>query len=121
MATHDVTIEVPADCGIDGVEAGASVTIQVDGGEYVLAAARAQGIWLPADCQQGWCTTCAGELLSGEVDQSDAVRYYDVDREADLVLLCVAKPLSDCRVRACRQEAMEDHRAEHDLPPGRYG
>ncbi|WP_368085857.1 2Fe-2S iron-sulfur cluster-binding protein [Haladaptatus paucihalophilus] len=33
----------------------------------ILAAARCEGVWLPADCQQGWCTTCAGRVVDGEV------------------------------------------------------
>lgn len=95
--------------------------IAVAADETVLAAARAAGVWLRADCQQGWCCTCAGELLDGDVnvDQSRARRYYDVDREANLLLLCTALPRSDLRVRVAQYEAMLDHRAAHDLPPGR--
>jgi len=113
---HDVEIIVPDDA--DHERAGETVTLRVDEDEYVLAAARSDGLWLPADCQQGWCTTCAARLLDGEVDQSDARRYYEADREAGLILLCVARPRSDLRIEACRHEAMLDHRAEHDRPPG---
>jgi len=119
MTTFDVELIVPTDCEIDGVEPGETVTVAVPDDEYVLAAARAQDVWLPADCQQGWCTTCAAELLDGEVDQSDAKRYYDADRAADFVLLCIAKPRSDLRVRVCQHEKMLAHRARHDLPPRR--
>lgn len=49
----------------------------------------------PADCQQGWCTTCAAELPDGEVDQSLARRYFDADEEPGLILTCVARPRSD--------------------------
>lgn len=117
MSTYDVDVEVPADCGIDA--AGESVSIAVDESESVLSAACDAGVWLPADRQQGWCTTCAGALLSGEVDQSRARRYYDVDREAGLILTCTARPRSDLVIRACQHDAMLDHRAAHDLPPGR--
>ncbi len=116
MTTYDVELVIPDDCDID--RAGETVTVEVDEGEYVLAAARANGVWLPADCQQGWCTTCAAELLDGDVDQSDAKRYYEVDRNADLILSCVAKPNSDLRLRACQEEQMLHHRAAHSLPPG---
>ena len=117
VTTYTVELDVPEDCDVEA--AGERVEIEVAEDEYVLAAARSEGIWLPADCQQGWCTTCAARLLSGEVDQSAAKRYYDVDEAADLILTCVAKPRSDLRVRVCQQETMLDHRAEHDLPPGR--
>jgi ferredoxin len=115
--SYTVEIVVPDDCDVE--RAGETVVVEVGADEYVLAAARNAGLWLPADCQQGWCTTCAAELLAGTVDQSDAKRYYDADRDADLVLPCTAKPRSDLRLRACQYGAMLDHRAEHDLPPGR--
>lgn len=117
MTTYEVELIVPETADTD--RAGEAITLPVHEDEYVLAAARSQGIWLPADCQQGWCTTCAAELLSGEVDQSDAKRYYEVDRAADLILLCIAKPRSDLRVRTHQEEAMLDHRAANSLPPGR--
>ncbi|WP_137286828.1 2Fe-2S iron-sulfur cluster-binding protein [Halorussus salinisoli] len=116
MSSHTVAIEVPDDCDVE--EAGETVEIEVPETEYVLSAARSEGIWLPADCQQGWCTTCAAELLEGEVDQSDARRYYESDEEAGMILPCTAKPRSDLRIRACQHDEMLDHRAEHDNPPG---
>lgn len=110
-----VDVVIPEDCDMD--EAGETVAVEVDESEYVLAAARTQGVWLPAFCQQGWCTTCAAELLDGEVDQSDARRYYDVDAEEGFILPCTGKPESDLRIRACREDAMREHRDAHDLPP----
>lgn len=115
MTDYTVEIAVPEDC--DMAEAGETVSVVVDEDEYVVAAARAQGVRLPATCQQGWCTDCAATLLTGEVDQSTAKRYYDVDAEADLILPCVARPESDLRIRACQADAMRVHRDEHDLPP----
>ena len=130
MSSYTVELVIPEDCEIEctgrdesGEEtttvSGETLEVAVGEEEYVLAAARAAGVWLPADCQQGWCTTCAADLLSGEVDQSDAKRYYDEDRDADLILPCTAKPRSDLRLQVCQHEAMLDHRAAHDLPPGR--
>lgn len=116
MTRYTVSLVVPE--GADVEQAGETVEIDVDEDEYVLAAARNAGVWLSADCQQGWCTTCAAELLEGEVDQSDARRYFDADEAADMILTCTAKPRSDCRIRAFQYETMLDHRAEHDLPPG---
>jgi len=117
VSSYTVAIEVPDDCDVS--QAGETVEIEVPETEYVLSAARSAGVWLPADCQQGWCTTCAAELLEGEVDQSDARRYYAEDEDADMILPCTAKPRSDLRIRACQYEEMLDHRADHDKPPGR--
>ena len=113
---YTVEIEVPEDADVE--EAGETVSIEVDEGQPVLHAARAQGLWLPADCQQGWCTTCAVRLLSGEVDHPNAKRYYEEDEEEGLILACTAVPRSDLRIRSHQYEAMLDHRAEHDRPPG---
>lgn len=116
MTKYTVEIEIPPDCDIE--QAGETVTIDVDDTEYVLAAARSAGIWLPADCQQGWCTICAARLVSGTIDQSHSKRYYEVDGEAGFALICTARPRSALRIHACQHEAMLDHRAAHDLPPG---
>lgn len=116
MPTHTVEIVVPE--GTDLPEAGETVELTVEESETILGVARASGIWLPADCQQGWCTTCAARLVEGEVDQSTARRYYDIDEEEDFILTCTAKPRSDLRIVACQHETILDHRATHDLPPG---
>jgi ferredoxin len=115
VSSYTVSVEIPA--GTDIEQAGETVDIEVDEGEYVLAAARAADIWLPADCQRGWCTTCAAELLNGEIDQSDAKRYFETDDAAGMFLPCTAKPRSDLHIRAFRQEELLDNRAKHDLPP----
>jgi ferredoxin len=116
MTTWTVTIVVPADADVE--QAGETVTVAVDEDQYVLAAAREAGLWLPADCQQGWCTTCAAKLIEGEVEQRNARRYYDVDESAGYVLPCVAKPRSDLTVEVGKMRELLELRAEHDLPPG---
>jgi ferredoxin len=116
MVEHTIAIEIPADA--DSPEAGQTVELTVDGDDSILAAARAHGLWLPADCQQGWCTTCAARLMAGEVDQTNARRLYPVDEEAGFVLTCVAKPRSDVQITSHQHETMLVHRAKHDLPPG---
>lgn len=116
MATHTVEIVVPEHADLP--DAGETVELVVDGSETILGVARANGVWLPADCQRGWCTTCAAQLLEGDVDQSNARRYYAIDEERDFILTCIAKPQSDLRIVACQHKEMIDHRATHDLPPG---
>jgi len=113
--TWTVMLEIPADSDLE--DAGETVELDVGEEQSVLSAARAAGVWLPADCQQGWCTTCAAELLDGEVDQSTARRTYEED--GDYVLLCRAKPRSDLRLKVDQMQALLEQRAEHDLPPGR--
>lgn len=115
--TYAVTLLIPEASENEG--AGETREIQVSPDEYVLSRARAEGVWLPADCQQGWCTTCAGRLLEGELDHSDARRYYPEDEAAGYALLCRAKPRSDCVIEVEKYDEMLQHRADHDRPPGR--
>jgi ferredoxin len=115
MATYDVEIRF----GGDMERAGETVTIPVDDDEYILAAARAADVWLLADCQTGWCTTCAGRLIEGEVDQSNAKRYFEEDEEEGFILPCTARPRSDLVIEVGVQNALLEHRAAENLPPGK--
>ncbi|MFW5967532.1 MAG: 2Fe-2S iron-sulfur cluster-binding protein [Persicimonas sp.] len=95
---------------------GRKVVTEVEEDEYLLFAAIRAGLDLPHTCLQGWCLSCAGRLVEGEVDQSEAFRLYDEDQEAGFVLLCSAMPRSDVRIETCRKKEMQAHRAEAGLP-----
>ncbi len=67
--------------------------------EYVWNAALRGGVRLPSICHQGRCLTCAGRLVAGTVDQTDADSYFPEDIREHFVLLCTAKPLTNLAVR----------------------
>ena len=68
----------------------------VDRRKPLLDALEAQGVSLPYGCRYGGCISCAAKLLMGEVDQRAGVALNGRQLAAGYVLLCIARPLSDC-------------------------
>ena len=91
-------------------------TIFCNSDEYIWYAAARNGIALPAVCRQGRCLSCAGRVLSGIVDQSDADSVFPEDKRSGFVLLCRARPCSDLVILTHQQWEMRSHRVEHNLP-----
>lgn len=71
-------------------------TYAVDPRRPLLDTLRAQGVDLPYGCKYGGCITCAAKLTAGEVDQRRQVALNNRQISQGYVLLCVARPLTDC-------------------------
>ena len=69
---------------------------EVDGRRPLLITLEDEGVSLPYGCRYGGCISCAAKLLEGEVDQSAGVALNGRQLNDGYVLLCVARPKTDC-------------------------
>ena len=90
------------------------IRLEVPEGEYVLRSFEQQGQPLPFSCRNGCCTACAVRVLSGEIDQREALGLSQELRKRGYGLLCVARAIGPLEVET------QDEDEVYDLQFGRH-
>jgi len=91
-----------------------TITHDVPEGEYILRSFELQGDPLPFSCRNGCCTECAVRVISGELDQREAMGLSRELRSKGYGLLCVARATADLEAET------QDEDEVYELQFGRH-
>ena len=67
----------------------------ISSNEYILKEFEKKGFRLPYSCRNGCCTSCAVRLISGTLQQPEAMGVSQALKDKGYALLCVAKATED--------------------------
>ena len=88
---------------IKNKETGKVYQEQVKSDEYILKDFEKKGFKLAFSCRNGCCTSCAVKIISGNLQQPEAMGVSQALKDKGYALLCVAKATSDLEVETTHE------------------
>ncbi|MDJ0593430.1 MAG: 2Fe-2S iron-sulfur cluster-binding protein [Pleurocapsa sp. MO_226.B13] len=88
--------------------------VEVPEDQYILQTAEKQDVNLPFLCRNGACTSCAVKIISGKLDQPEAMGLSPKLKDRGYALLCVSYPRSDLEVETQAEDEV------YQMQFGRY-
>ena len=95
-------------------ETGKVYQEQVSSDDYILKEFEKKGLRLSFSGRNGCCTICAVKVISGSLQQPEAMGVSQALKEQGYALLCVAKVTSDLEVETTYEDEV------YDLQFGQY-
>ena len=99
---------------IKNKETGKVYQEQVNSDDYILKEFEKKGLKLAFSCRNGCCTSCAVKIISGSLQQPEAMGVSQALKDKGYALLCVAKASSDLEVETTYEDEV------YDLQFGQY-
>ena len=93
---------------------GTTHVVEVPENRYILHSAEEKGVTLPFSCRNGACTACAVRIISGQLEQPEAMGISPELKKQGYALLCVSYACSDLEVET------QDEDEVYELQFGRY-
>ena len=95
-------------------ETGKTYQDEVSCNEYILKEFEKKGFKLPFSCRNGCCTSCAVKIISGKLNQPEAMGVSQALKDKGYALLCVAKATEDLVVETTYEDEV------YELQFGQY-